>query len=393
MVGQGPIGSSSVAASVGGDQVRRQTERVLADPLFRNSRRYSDLLKYIVDRTLEGRLDDLRERIIGIEVFGRAPDYDTSLDSTVRVVATEVRKRLAAYYSDPTRQNELRIELPPGSYVAEFRAPAQAVAGRARVRGRSVGLAAAVVLGALAVWGLLRAWRAGDVVDRFWEPVLGSPGQVLLCVSSPSGGALSPAPSVPPPAAPAPATPFAEFLAGRREQVPAAAYALRSFLTQRNRDSVVRAARDTSFSDLRSAPSILIGSYANEWTLRLGAEMPYRFRRESERGLRWIEDASNPASRAWSVDLSQPYGQITADYGVLARYLDKTTDRWMLMMAGLTSLATNAACEMSVTPDAMAALAKRLPQGWADRNLQAVLSVKLVHGAPGPVEVLALRSW
>ena len=105
------------------EAVREQVKRVVSDPLFCNSKRYSGLLKFIADRSLDGRLGDLKERIIGIEVFGRSPDYDTSNDATVRVAANEVRKRLALYYKEPGREQELRIDVPSGSYVAEFRVP------------------------------------------------------------------------------------------------------------------------------------------------------------------------------------------------------------------------------------------------------------------------------
>jgi hypothetical protein len=75
-------------------------ERILASSVFRNSKRYSSVLKYIVERTIEGAGDQLKERTIGIEVFGRAPDYDTASDHAVRSAASEIRKRLAQYYQE-----------------------------------------------------------------------------------------------------------------------------------------------------------------------------------------------------------------------------------------------------------------------------------------------------
>lgn len=103
--------------------VHQQAERILAHPLFRYSKRYSDLLTYIIDHSLTGNDEHLRERRIGIEVFGRDSDYDPSLDPTVRVVATEVRKRLSLYYHEAGRERELRIEIPARSYAAEFTHP------------------------------------------------------------------------------------------------------------------------------------------------------------------------------------------------------------------------------------------------------------------------------
>src|ERR1700733_8703158 len=75
-----------------------QVDRLLASSHFRNSRRYSDFLRFGVTKTAEGHADILKERTIGIEVFGREPTFDTSGDSIVRVAAAEVRKRIATYY-------------------------------------------------------------------------------------------------------------------------------------------------------------------------------------------------------------------------------------------------------------------------------------------------------
>src|ERR1700733_10884321 len=102
-------------------EIRNQLERVLAHPQFQNSRRYPALLRYVVERTLDGNGSSLKERTIGIEVFGREPNYDTNQDHTVRTSAGEVRKRLAQYYVESDRDGEIRIDLPPGSYLPQFR--------------------------------------------------------------------------------------------------------------------------------------------------------------------------------------------------------------------------------------------------------------------------------
>ena len=105
--------------------------RVLACHEFRTSKRSQDFLRYVVENTLQGHGDMLKERTIGIEVFGRPTSYDPSDDATVRVKAGEVRKRLGIYYSDLGAHNPVRIELPSGTYVPEFHlvnAPAAAPA-------------------------------------------------------------------------------------------------------------------------------------------------------------------------------------------------------------------------------------------------------------------------
>src|SRR5579863_8117529 len=100
--------------------VRAALNQVLQSQGFRSSRRSQDFLRYVVERTLEGQADALKERTIGIDVFGRSSSYEPSDDATVRVKAGEVRKRLGLYYSSEGRQDEIRIDLPHGAYVPEF---------------------------------------------------------------------------------------------------------------------------------------------------------------------------------------------------------------------------------------------------------------------------------
>src|SRR5205085_6160235 len=92
-------------------------------PLFANSKRYPALLAYTVEQTLLGNANELKERSIAVEVFGRAPSYDANSDPVVRITAGEVRKRLTQYYYDSAHRGELVIELPLGSYVPVFRGP------------------------------------------------------------------------------------------------------------------------------------------------------------------------------------------------------------------------------------------------------------------------------
>src|SRR5215472_12720329 len=114
---------ADTAALVDAPKVREQLERLLAHPLFANSKRYPALLAYTVEQTLLGNAAELKERSIAVEVFGRAPTYDANADPVVRITAGEVRKRLTQYYYDFEHRGELVIELPIGSYVPSFRGP------------------------------------------------------------------------------------------------------------------------------------------------------------------------------------------------------------------------------------------------------------------------------
>jgi hypothetical protein len=98
------------------DAILRELQAVLASPHFAASKRYPALLKYIVENTLAGKSDLLKERTLGVEVFDRPATYDTNADTVVRYTAGEVRKRLQLFYHEEGRHSSIRISLPAGSY-------------------------------------------------------------------------------------------------------------------------------------------------------------------------------------------------------------------------------------------------------------------------------------
>ena len=100
-------------------QIREHLDVVLASDEFSSSRRASELLQHLVERSLAGDPSSLKERLLGVEIFHRRSDYNTSTDAIVRVTANDVRRRLAQFYSRHPDQ-PLRISLPLGSYVPDF---------------------------------------------------------------------------------------------------------------------------------------------------------------------------------------------------------------------------------------------------------------------------------
>src|ERR1039457_5047088 len=103
-----------------GEEVREQLSRLLANPYFSHSKRFPTFLQFVIEQTLAGEADNIKERTLGIEIFGRDADYDTASDPIVRVTAAGIRKRVAQYYQDPAHVNEMRIALPSGSYIPKF---------------------------------------------------------------------------------------------------------------------------------------------------------------------------------------------------------------------------------------------------------------------------------
>jgi hypothetical protein len=100
--------------------IRAHLRSITESPAFKGSRRSQEFLQFIVARALDGHFDDLKERVLGVELFGRSPSYDTGDDAIVRVTACDVRKRLNQFYVEFGQRSEFRIELPPGSYIPEI---------------------------------------------------------------------------------------------------------------------------------------------------------------------------------------------------------------------------------------------------------------------------------
>ena len=100
--------------------LQQHLKEVVEGAAFRGSRRSGQFLRYVVDQAIAGHFDSLKERVIGIELFGRSPSYDTGDDAIVRVTASDVRKRLLQHYGRYGTTSKFRINLPLGSYIPEI---------------------------------------------------------------------------------------------------------------------------------------------------------------------------------------------------------------------------------------------------------------------------------
>lgn len=100
--------------------VRAALEHVLASPAFINAGRLSRMLRFVVERTLDGHGDELKEYLLGVEVFDRPSDYDPRLDSIVRVEARRLRAKLSEYYDAEGAGDALRIRIGKGGYLPTF---------------------------------------------------------------------------------------------------------------------------------------------------------------------------------------------------------------------------------------------------------------------------------
>ena len=101
-------------------EVMAQLERLLADPQLRGCVSSARLLRYVVEQTLAGGADDIKEVVIAAELYAHEPGYDPKVNSSVRVEAGRLRARLARYYATSGAQAPIRIVIPKGTYVPRF---------------------------------------------------------------------------------------------------------------------------------------------------------------------------------------------------------------------------------------------------------------------------------
>lgn len=396
--------------------VRVQLERILTSSAFRNSKRYASVLKYVVDRTLEGNGDQLKERTIGTEVFGRAHDYDTGTDHAVRSAVAEVRKRLAQYYQEEDASGELRIDIQPGSYVPQFRttpapAPPAATPTIARLdiasttvlsqlpeAPRSSGIPAvarwiayaivpvAVVLTALAIYP-----KTADPLQSFWAPVVASQNPILLCVGNLGGRQNiedqskngTPLTVLDLHTVPSQTVHIGDAITLSR---------IAGFMQARGKTFRVSSQADATFTDLQAGPSVLIGLMNNDWTERLVGKLRFTVERTSP----WviaIRDHKNPANNDWSLDYSKPYLDVTKDYALALRVTDPKTDQIVVAVAGISVFGTMAAGEFLTNADEFKKVKAIAPSEWKQKNVELVLATDVIRGKPGHATIVASDFW
>jgi hypothetical protein len=426
------------------EMIRAQLDLLIRDEVFRSSKRSVAFLKYVVEMTLNGSADQIKERTIGVEVFGRHPSYDTNLDHIVRTAATELRKKLATYYVDEEHRSELRMGLIPGSYIPRFTLPGHArhgaveteietespeapfethaahirigpvpvrgpvpFAGRVPVarltepapwwRQWYAGAAAALVLVAAGLAGY-NSLHKTNAEGLFWNPVLETPGPVLLVVGDhPNGPPTVPvvnangSPVTPVPSSDSSQTvPFADTVTIAK---------VVGALEARNKQVIIRRGSESSFSDLRSGAAVLIGAFNNEWSLRLTRQLRFSLALDTDQHVVYIRDAKNPLSRSWSWGTNQPPEPVTGanspklqDFALISRIRDSETGHVVVVIGGLYTYGTETAGEFLTDPGLMQAIAAQLGPNGKEQNLQVVLGTTVTDGTPGPPRVLAVSA-
>jgi len=410
-----------------GARVREQLQRLLAHPLFANSKRYPALLAYAVEQTLQGNAAELKERSIGVEVFGRSPSYDANSDPVVRITAGEVRKRLTQYYYDPVHRGEVIVELPIGSYVPTFREPERAPEPDPQPTTPGVDIEAEAMAGVpsrsdsrwwryrwvlAAGFAIMLAGLAGTAgllvglgthpeppppsdIDRFWAPVTSSVNPTTFCLGEPaknidvgSINSLDASPSNPKPEP----LYFRLHYSGNLAlaDVITLTRTVAALASQHKAFRVVPASEAT-FAQLREGPFVLIGAFDNIWTLRVTQKLRFGF--ESKDGVALLVDRNSPKKTTWATAWDLPYQKLSRDYAIVARIHDKTTGQPVIIAAGISEEGTEAAGEILYNPEYLGSLLAKAPRNWEEKNMEAVIETQVIEGHPGPPNILAVETW
>jgi hypothetical protein len=395
--------------------VRDQLKLLLAHPLFANSKRYPVFLAYTVEQTLLGKASELKERTIGVEAFGREPNYDVNLDPVVRTTAAEVRKRLIQYYYNTDHFGELIIELPVGSYVPSFRDPTvsvnlesgsqisqrsgatsqdsptteskssaeAALPPAVLTRHRWISIAFLLLLALIAGFGMGRIHipRKPSNLERFWEPVTAASSKVTYCLGQPIDAVDRER-----------TTPNGMPLYGRLDVSDVITLA-RSIvpLVPKGGDFRVVSDSEIGYAQLREGPVVLIGAFDNVWTMRISQDLPFGFEYDSQ--VRRLVDRKSPQKRFWTLQWQVPYTKLAKDYAIIARIHDSVTGQPVIIIAGILGEGTEAASEVVFKPAYLDEMLKKAPKNWDQLNLEAVIETNVIEGHAGPPTVLAVETW
>ena len=427
--------------------VRNTLNDMLQSPPFRTSRQCQELLRYIVLHSLDGEEESLRERIIGVQVFGRRPDYDQSSDPVVRIRAADVRKRIALYYDQTeARDSQVRVAIPSGSYRATFEVikpellqpptlltrsfdpgpePQPAFtetstvamaeppisstkpSPRARATLLKMRLASVVLFAGVLLSGIATSWIVmyrNTPLRRFWAPVLRDQHHALIYAGGNTMYTFAPD--------------FVEHYlhenhlennnALNRTLVvhldPDQTLKGRDILQLANKfvsvgDSATAAkiagyfAVEAKAYDMRFDQDISVGDLRQQPTILIGAynndwtlQLTDNMRFTFGPGLR-IQDRTDP-SRSW-----QPKQDLSDDFALVSRVLNSKTGEVVITAAGLGQAGTSAAGEFLTNTKAIQAFIDSAPRGWEKKNLQIVLHTTVINGSPSAPEIVTTAYW
>ena len=396
--------------------IAEQVERLLQNPHFSHSRRFPMFLRFVVRHTLAGQADAVKERTLGIEIFGRSADYDTSSDPIVRVTAAEIRKRIAQYYQEPGHEVEIRVSIQAGSYVPQFHWPQTAItiAGPDSAvvlpdvlapivaadpvhdrpySAKYLRISAALVLVLCLALGLAWWWRSiqRSAFGDFWEPVLNSGDPVLFCIADQNqytAIALRDA------ADPTHQTILKDNLSAVVIDDLSTVVKIAGVLQAHGTKYSLKGEASTTLSDLRNGPTVFVGAFDNAWTLRLTKPLRYHFANNADMTRFWIADSDHPDRIDWVIDRAKQQATNNyRDYAIVTQFTDGNTGKIAIVAAGVGRGGTIAAGEFLIDTAHLTQIVNAARASAGKKNMEFVLSTEIIDGQPGTPKMEAAYFW
>lgn len=417
--------------------VLSELNRLLADPSFNRSRRCVALLRSLIVHGLDSDLN-IKERTLGVEVFGRSVDYDTNADPIVRMTANEIRKRLAQYYQNPEHKRDVIIHIESGSYIPSFefvsvtrplgeqddkeKSSEQSVLtassgknGRDHKNKEVSAQSSLLFLRKWAVW-LLLIVLIGCVTTALsmgrrrhqpsqyliWSPVLKASEPLVICISD--NPALQEgqyektaeeqaaqtrifanmaesrkAPEISNSAKYHAAMPFVD---ARAAQI------ITRVLAQQGRTTTIQQASSVTFRDFHRQYVMMVGGFDNPWSVVLLTGMRYSFRADPAEGVLWIRDSENPTKRTWA--RSDKVNSSDVDYAIIASFYAEELKNRIMVIGGLGERGTESAIRLLSDTSLDGQIPKNIRSA---NNFEIVIKTYEINGETAPPQVVATYTW
>jgi hypothetical protein len=391
--------------------------RIVNSDVLRGSDSLCQLLEYLASHSV-GEQNSVKEYQIATEVFGRAADFDPRLDSTVRVQTSRLRAKLAEYYAGPGAQDSVIVEIPRGAYSVSVHTrtlPADTVPHseihRAHVapapdrRPLKIAISVLVVLccglGASLIYvARERATQVAEVrpeipapLRAFWSVFIDAPERPLVVFSNaefvgrPETGLryLDPTKDK--------RDIIFDHYTGIGEVM--AIHELDQLFARFRHGVVVKRGRLLAMDDVKNNDLIFVGSPSENLTLRdLPAMQEFPFRRLDSGPRKGDLGIFNlhPAADEQKVYVASQGLPLTEDFAVIGLMPGPTRQHWVMTLAGITTIGTQAAVEYVCNATSVEQILKGVKHtGVQTMPLEAVLRVNISRGVPVSSQLVAVH--
>ena len=419
--------------NVSPSEAKALVDRITRSAPFERSPRLQELLRFIAESSLADPSAPLTEQQIGVAVFKRSPQYDTTSDTIVRVQVSQLRKRLEHYYLKEGESETLLLDVPRGSYHAVFRprvtsgeaAASATTSARALIeapprkpdRRVPILLAAVALLAGLCVFFVLQSWRAdepagsGPAVRALWSNLIRPQQKTTIVLADSVFGFLQDALRTPMDLdrylrrdpqqwaktgnSGSELEPILQMFAFRQYTSIADVNVMRRILTlypPSRADVSVVWARNYNARSASSENVVFLGtSRSNPWVQIYANRMNFQFETDEGAHKGMVRNLHPASGESEVYRVSGEGAAIREGYAVMALMPNASGSGNVLLLEGSDMEATEAVGMVATTESELAPIAKKL--GVDDRfpRLEVLFQTRRLGGAPQETHLVAWR--